>query len=287
MVLSKDITFVSDKLGLINEIPNQNYCYINLDNSNLPAEIISKYPKYNLSLVSLPFHINSQITTLGMPTAGLARTKKHNLIIDYKGVFQSNFFLNNGELVFQNNQCVGVIQNGGVTPINEVVNHNVEYQETDEMDIDTPDDYSIQIQNLELENDHLRNQYLYLAADFENYKKRQLLEKNETIFQQKAYIIKELLEIIDDFERLIKEKNMDQKIYNQLFYKFTKILNNLGLKSFESQNIPLDPYKHQVLMQEFSSSVEEGHIVNEIKKGYLLDLRLLRPALVSVCKKNK
>ncbi len=126
-------------------------------------------------------------------------------------------------------------------------------------------------------------QLKYLQADFENYKKRVLKEREEFVNTANENLIKELLTIFDDFERslvLIKNKD-DLKGLELIYENFLKILKNFDLKRIEAVGKKFDPYYHEVLLKE-NSDKEEGIILEEFQKGYLLNGKVIRHSKVKV-----
>ncbi len=126
-------------------------------------------------------------------------------------------------------------------------------------------------------------QLKYLQADFDNYKKRVLREREEFIRQANENLIKELLVILDDFERcLASMKNKEDLKGLELIYKnFLKILKTFGLKKIEAVGKKFDPYYHEVLLKE-KSDKEEGIILEEFQSGYLLNGKVIRHSKVKI-----
>jgi len=126
-------------------------------------------------------------------------------------------------------------------------------------------------------------QLKYLQADFDNYKKRVLREREEFIRQANENLIKELLVILDDFERcLASMKNKEDLKGLELIYKnFLKILKTFGLKKIEAGGKKFDPYYHEVLLKE-KSDKEEGIILEEFQSGYLLNGKVIRHSKVKI-----
>ena len=126
------------------------------------------------------------------------------------------------------------------------------------------------------------NQLKYLQADFENYKKSKDKEAENIIQFSNENLIKELLVIIDDFERaiqLIDEKNKEG--LNLVYKNFFKILENYGLKKIEALDKKFDPYYHEIILKE-KSEKEDGIILDEIQSGYMLKSKVLRHSKVKV-----
>lgn len=135
------------------------------------------------------------------------------------------------------------------------------------------------------EPDYL-TQLKYLQADFENYKKAIEKEKQQFINFANEKLIKELLTILDDFERAlktIKDKEHKQGL-NLLYQNFLKILENQGLKKIESLNKEFDPYYHEAILKEKSN--KDDIVLEEIQKGYLLNSKVIRHTKVKVSEKE-
>ncbi len=130
------------------------------------------------------------------------------------------------------------------------------------------------------------NQLKYLQADFENYKKSVEKEKQEFMKFANKKLIKELLTIIDDFERAMGSvKDKEELRGVKLIYKnILKMLEGYGLKKIECLGKKFDPYYHEVVLKE-NSDKEDGIIIGELQKGYLLHSRVLRYTKVKVSKK--
>ncbi|MEM3091329.1 MAG: nucleotide exchange factor GrpE [Candidatus Pacearchaeota archaeon] len=132
------------------------------------------------------------------------------------------------------------------------------------------------------------NQIKYLQADFDNYRKNFDKEKEKIIELANENLIKELLVIIDDFERSLhsieNEKNKEGLML--LHKKFFKLLENYGLKKIESLGKKFDPYYHEALLKERSDK-EDGIVLEEIQPGYLLKSKVIRHSKVKVSEKNQ
>lgn len=131
---------------------------------------------------------------------------------------------------------------------------------------------------------------LRTAADFENYKKRAVREKEDWTKFANEDLIRAILPFIDNLERAV---NHAQKIADtgvlvegvQLtLQQLLQALNKFGLSSFESVGKPFDPAMHEAMLVVETDKHEPNQVVEEFQKGYLLNDRLLRPATVSVSK---
>lgn len=138
------------------------------------------------------------------------------------------------------------------------------------------------------------DKYLRVHADFENIKKRLEREKYQAIDYASEKFAKDLLTPIDTLELALSSTNTPLDAHELL----EKVKEGISLTiknfntTFEKHNITkietdgeFDPNVHNAVMQVDSAEHEDGAIVQELQKGYLLKDRLLRPAMVSICKK--
>lgn len=123
----------------------------------------------------------------------------------------------------------------------------------------------------------------YLQADFDNYRKRFEKEKESIINLASENLIKELLVILDDFERALPsiENEKNKEGINMLYKNFLKILAEHGLQPIESIGKKFDPNFHEVQCNE-KSDKENGIILEDLEKGYLLKSKVIRPSKVKI-----
>ena len=131
------------------------------------------------------------------------------------------------------------------------------------------------------------NQYKYLKADFENYKKMNERERSLIIQNANQKLIEKILPIIDDIENAI-EKTKDEehkKGLQMILNNFMKLLCDNGLEPINCIGKKFDPYFHEVLIKE-ESDKEDEIITGEIQKGYTLNKKVIRHSKVKVSKKR-
>lgn len=138
---------------------------------------------------------------------------------------------------------------------------------------------------LETEVRTLRDRYMRTLADFENFRKRSEREKTDFFRYALAGTIKDLLPVLDNFDRALEHAADGDEfhkgvalIYKQLF----DMLQKHGLKPIEESGVRFDPNLHEAVVREEDPSVPSQTVVAILQKGYFLDDRLLRPALVKV-----
>lgn len=136
----------------------------------------------------------------------------------------------------------------------------------------------------------VKEKYLRLAAEFENYKRRMQREQNDSIKFANKSILQSLLPVIDNLELAIKcgkNEGTHSALMEgvELTYKsFLETVGKLGVRQISSAGQPFDPSQHQAVAQIESQAVEPNTVVEEFQKGYFLHDRILRPAMVAVSK---
>jgi len=146
-----------------------------------------------------------------------------------------------------------------------------------------------ELQTLKQERDDLYERLLRKQAEFENYKKRVEREKSEFVQFASAELMKELLNSLDSFELALRNAKTDEQTLRgfELIYKqLLDTMGRFGLKPIEAKGKIFDPHYHQAVSTTPTDEVEENTVLEEMRKGYLLNGRLLRPAMVSVATKG-
>jgi len=142
------------------------------------------------------------------------------------------------------------------------------------------------ISDLEQQVKEKENRYLYLYAEFDNYKKRAIKERADLIKFAWEPAAREFLQVADNLERAIghipaeTDKNLVEGL-NLVLNQFRGILEKQGVKPIESLGTCFDPNLHEAVGQE-DSTEPSGNVVKEHQKGYSLHGRLLRPARVVI-----
>jgi len=165
--------------------------------------------------------------------------------------------------------------------------------ETKEENSDEQDEPLVPQSELTVKTEELQilsDKYLRLAAEFENYKRRTQRDQSDTVRFANEKLLRDLLPTIDNLERALQcsREQADSEGFLQgveLTYKqFLDTLEKLGVSQVASVGEPFDPTKHQAVGQVESSSVAENYVVDEYQKGYFLQDRILRPAMVTVAR---
>ena len=141
---------------------------------------------------------------------------------------------------------------------------------------------------LQKKYDELNQQYIRLAADFDNYRKRQEHEREELLKFGAENALKKMLDVLDNFERGKKTlENIDdcskvKESFDLVHKQVIEVLKKMGLEEIETEGKEFDPNFHEAVMQTPSSEHPEHTIINELQKGYKLGDKVLRAALVNV-----
>ncbi len=140
------------------------------------------------------------------------------------------------------------------------------------------------------ELDEMKNKFMYVSAEFENYKKRTIKEQAMWSEQAQDKALLDLVAVADDLERALSELDSVPDEVASHFQGFALIVKSFAqvLKKYDIESIPdateFDPTLFEAVMQQESPDHESGQIVTVLQKGYLRKGRVLRPAKVSVAK---
>jgi molecular chaperone GrpE len=145
------------------------------------------------------------------------------------------------------------------------------------------------IDTLKSQLEDRNNQYVRIAADFENFRRRTQKEKEDLESQVKCSTINKLLPVVDNFERArlqIKPKTDEgmnvHKSYQGVYKELVDCLKQIGVAPMRSEGQEFDPNLHEAVMRESTDQHAEGTVLEELRRGYLLGDRVLRHALVKV-----
>lgn len=136
------------------------------------------------------------------------------------------------------------------------------------------------------------DKYLRALADLDNQRKRAIREKEELRKYANERLILEILPVIDNFELAIeageKTESAEQMVdgVKMILKQLREILEKEGVSSFESIGEKFDPYKHEALLAIESAEHDPYTVLEEIQKGYTMKERVIRPAKVTVSKKD-
>lgn len=169
--------------------------------------------------------------------------------------------------------------------MNSETENSPKQEETSEEKNDNNTD---ELSKLQEKYDTLNNQYLRLAADFDNYRKRQAQERESLLKYGAENALKKMIEVLDNFERGEKAlENVEdcakcKESFNLVHKQVWDTLSKLGLEIIEAEGQTFDPNFHEAVMQTPTSEHPEHTIINELQKGYKMGDKVLRPSLVNV-----
>jgi molecular chaperone GrpE len=166
-----------------------------------------------------------------------------------------------------------------------------EETETDAGEISSAGTEALQ-EDIVAELQEMNSKYLRLYAEFENYKKRVVKDKEELIKYGNESLLYDLLPVIDNLEMALKHATNDissglvQGVEITL-KEMRKTLEKYGLLPIEAEGKPFDPAVHHAMTQVERDDVGENMVVDEYRKGYMLKDKVLRASLVAVSKKRE
>ncbi|EFM26310.1 co-chaperone GrpE [Peptoniphilus duerdenii ATCC BAA-1640] len=140
-------------------------------------------------------------------------------------------------------------------------------------------------QDDELEN--MKDQFIRLQADFQNYKRRAEKDRINYMNMGLEKLAQDILPVVDNFERAIDSAENHDSFYDGIVLierSLVEVLNKFEIKEIDCLNKPFDPnFEHAVLLSE-EEGVESGLVTEVLQKGYTIDGKVLRPAMVKVSK---
>jgi len=144
--------------------------------------------------------------------------------------------------------------------------------------------------SVESEASKLKDQLMRLAAEFDNFRKRSIREKEEYRKFAVENIMVELLEVCDNFERAIDSAKNAENIESvvegveMVFNQFVSVLNKEGLERIECKGLEFDPHIHEAMAHIKTSEQDDNTIIDVYKPGYMLYSKVIRPAMVTIAK---
>lgn len=137
------------------------------------------------------------------------------------------------------------------------------------------------------------DQLLRTTADFENFKKRVARERQEATRYASESLLQKLIPVLDNFDMALLAANNPQTSsvqsiqtgVNMIAQQLRSVLADAGLEEIDATSKPFDPNLHEAVSQKETADAPEGDVVQQLRKGYKLRDRLLRPAGVVVAKK--
>lgn len=147
------------------------------------------------------------------------------------------------------------------------------------------DQLRVERDGLRVERDELKELLLRRQAEFENFRKRTERERSEYLQYAGMEIVKDLLPIVDDFERALKAEPSSAEYargVEMIHHRMAEVLKKVGLKPIETAGAQFDPHVHQAIERVETKDAEDGTILGEFQRGYHFKGKLLRPSMVKV-----
>ena len=136
------------------------------------------------------------------------------------------------------------------------------------------------------EDEDLKNKYMILMADFQNFKKRTEKQKSEIHAYANEKIVMGLIDVVDNFERALGADCNGVESYKEgmelIFKQLKDVMKAAGVAEIEAENAPFDPNFHNAVMMEDTDKVESGNVSEVLQKGYTLNGKVVRPSMVKV-----
>jgi molecular chaperone GrpE len=152
-----------------------------------------------------------------------------------------------------------------------------------------PIQLSRDVHALSEERDELRDSLLRKQAEFENFRKRIDRERGEFVKFASSELMREVLNVLDSFELALNDVSADdeksasvRKGFELIYKQLLDSLKRFGLDMVAAQGVKFDPHVHEAVSTQPTDEAPEGTVMTELRKGYLLHGKLLRPAMVTV-----
>ena len=146
-----------------------------------------------------------------------------------------------------------------------------------------------ELASLRQEHDTMRSQYMRIAADFDNFRKRQQRDAEDLKLQLTCSTLGEILPVVDNFERARQQLNPEgeeaqalHRSYQGLYKQLVDVLKQLGVSPMRVEGEEFDPNLHEAVLREPSDEHAEDVVIEELQRGYHLEGRVLRHAMVKV-----
>ena len=146
-----------------------------------------------------------------------------------------------------------------------------------------------ELHTLKQEHETLQSQYMRIAADFDNFRKRQSRDQDDIRQQLVCSTLSEILPVVDNFERARQQLNPEgeeaqalHRSYQGLYKQLVDVLKQQGVARMEVVGQLFDPTLHEAVLREESTEQPEDVVIEELQRGYHLNGKVLRHALVKV-----
>lgn len=180
----------------------------------------------------------------------------------------------------QEKQSEAVEEQAAVEPAEAAV-----AEQPTEQPVELPEQDQVQQQAQQIAE--LENRLLRLHADFDNYRKRVMREREDMVSQAEAALVRSLLPVLDNFDRALSTLPESGEVawaegIRLVHRQLQNTLTQQGLEVIECAQQSFDPKLHEAVMRDDSGEAEDGTILQELQRGYQYQGRLLRPSMVKV-----
>ena len=203
---------------------------------------------------------------------------------------------NQSDNIDNKNQEVSGLENGSdetLSSENQLDEENVSDEENSDINAEdlknTISNNDARLEQLEKDHETLKSQYVRIAADFDNFRKRQSRDQDDLKVQLVSKALTAILPIVDNFERARQQLKPESeeaqalhRSYQGLYKQLVEVLKQQGVASMRVVGQQFDPSLHEAVLREPSEEHNEDFIVEELQRGYHLDGKVLRHAMVKV-----
>jgi molecular chaperone GrpE len=177
----------------------------------------------------------------------------------------------------------------------EVINPTGDTGENPEVPVETAAASAVAGEDWQKKHNEVKEKLLWMTADFENYKKRALKDREDHLKFSQAGLLQEILVVADNLERALAALPADDNDKGLLTLKqgvdltlkqFNSILSKYNVAKITAKGEKFDPRLHEVMFQEETKEFPDGTVLEELQSGYLLHDRVLRPAMVKIAKNS-
>jgi molecular chaperone GrpE len=176
------------------------------------------------------------------------------------------------------------------TAMNNAETISTAKEKSSEVKAELPDDPQTQLTQLKAEVGKYKDVALRSVADLDNYRKRMAREKDDAIRYANANFLERLIPILDNFELGLQAakagggQSAVQDGMGMVFKQLQDFLSSAGVETIDATGQHFDPNVHEAIAQEQDAEIAEGFVIRQLRKGYRLKDRLIRPANVVVSK---
>ena len=155
---------------------------------------------------------------------------------------------------------------------------------------ETAETVTVEAKDEKKEEVDYKAKYFYIAAEMDNYRKRMDREKENLVKYGNERVLRDLLEVVDNFERTIGmlKGDQDQKVKNLVIgldmiqKQFLDTMGKHGLTPIQAIGKEFDPNFHEAMAQEYAEGIKPNEVIKEFQKGYTLNGRVIRASKVVV-----